>query len=87
MFPAGVDLDTLTNSGHSDICICEKGPICKPSGTRAELLKVILEIFWLWQLGLQLCGELNAPHRAADRSVTALKKTGWVVSLGRLEIC
>lgn len=34
VFPAGVDIDTLTNSGHSDICISEKGSICIPSGTR-----------------------------------------------------
>ena len=34
VFPAGVDIDTLTNSGHGDICICEKGSICIPSGTR-----------------------------------------------------
>lgn len=79
IFPAGVDMDTRTSSAHGDICICEKGSICIPSGTRElNYLKSYWRHFWLWQSGLQISGELNAPTELLTGVLQPSKgQTGW----------
>ena len=79
IFPAGVDIDTRTSSVHGDICICEKGSICILSGTRElNYLTSYWRHFWLWQSGLQISGELNAPTELLTGVLQPSKgQTGW----------